>query len=31
LKTYLDNREDLREISADMMEAAQCLLATKDE
>ncbi|NEQ70503.1 MAG: exonuclease SbcCD subunit D, partial [Symploca sp. SIO2D2] len=31
LKTYLDNREDLREISADMMEAAQCLFAGKDE
>ncbi|NES18798.1 MAG: exonuclease subunit SbcD [Symploca sp. SIO3E6] len=31
LKTYLDNREDLREISADMLEAAQCLLAGKDE
>ncbi|NEP59799.1 MAG: exonuclease subunit SbcD [Symploca sp. SIO2G7] len=31
LKTYLNNREDLRDISADMLEAAQCLLAGKDE
>ncbi|NEP08975.1 MAG: exonuclease subunit SbcD [Symploca sp. SIO2C1] len=31
LKTYLNNREDLRDISADMMEAAQCLLADKDD
>lgn len=29
LKTYLNNREDLRDISAEMMEAAQCLLAAK--
>lgn len=27
LKTYLDNREDLKDITAQMMEAAQCLLA----
>ena len=26
LKTYLGNREDLKEIAADMLEAAQCLL-----
>lgn len=31
LKTYLDNREDLKDISAEMMEAAQRLLAGKGE
>lgn len=27
LKTYLENRDDLKEIATDMMEAAQCLIA----
>jgi exonuclease SbcD len=30
LKTYLDNREDLKDITAEMMEAAQRLLAGND-
>lgn len=31
LKTYLDNRDDLKDISSDMMEAAQILLAGDEE
>ncbi|MFW6296738.1 MAG: exonuclease subunit SbcD [Halothece sp.] len=31
LKTYLDNREDLKDISGDMLEAAQHLLAGENE
>jgi exonuclease SbcD len=30
LKTYLENREDLKDITAEMMEAAQRLLAGDD-
>ncbi|NEP29900.1 MAG: exonuclease sbcCD subunit D, partial [Moorea sp. SIO3I6] len=26
LSTYLENRQDLRDIAADMLEAAECLL-----
>jgi exonuclease SbcD len=31
LKTYLDNREDLKDITAEMMEAAQRLLARESD
>ncbi len=31
LKTYLDNREDLKEISTQMLEAAHRLLASETE
>jgi exonuclease SbcD len=30
LKTYLDNREDLKDIQADLLEAAQRLLAKEE-
>ncbi|HEY9301068.1 MAG TPA: DNA double-strand break repair protein Mre11, partial [Phormidium sp.] len=31
LKTYLDNREDLRDLATEMMEAAQSLLGENEE